>query len=417
MSGNGYFASPWPGEDGGPERLQAPHGTAGLQLREGEQLQCVTRNTLLSTMTVLGAPGEVYLLTHSALRAHIGLPTSACVERIDPLSLQTLQRSPRLAGGPMWPGGMAIHRNGDLYVVYGRYLHRLNRHCQLLGSLRLPLNQPYNSFVILDNGLLVCKNLSDSHPAGLCVINPQTLQLVGAPIDCPEPSIARLSASGNTLYVVGVRSIMRYHWDEQHQRLQRDPDWQFDYIGASQQSYGWDVVIDGRNAWFMDNGKHRYRYRMIGAGVSPTANRLIRVSLSDSRDQQCLPISGLPGGSITNPPLFDPSRQIVLGYDSANRHLQAWRFNPASNTLTALWHKSAFGCASHMLFYPDSGEVVCNDYRRHAEEVVVLDIESGRERGRVRSGGLTQGVVFPSSGWGRDLYWSSMGRLARIYVR
>jgi hypothetical protein len=25
----------------------------------------------------------------------------------------------------MWPGGMAIHRNGDIYVVYGRHLHRL----------------------------------------------------------------------------------------------------------------------------------------------------------------------------------------------------------------------------------------------------------------------------------------------------
>ena len=29
--------------------------------------------------------------------------------------------------------------------------------------------------------------------------------------------------------------------------------------------------------------------------------------------------------------------------------------------------------------------------------------------------GITQGVVFPSPGWGRDFYWSSMGRLARIY--
>jgi hypothetical protein len=417
MSGIGYLASPWPGEDGGPERLQVPHGTPGLTLSEGEHLHCVTRTTMLSTMTVLGAPGEVYLLSHSALRSHIGLPTTACVERIDPFSLKTLQRSPRLAGGPMWPGGMAIHRNGDLYVVYGRYLHRLNRECQLLGSLQLPLDQPYNSFVILDNGLLVCKNLSDRHPAGLCVIDAKTLQLVGPPINCPEASIARLSASGNTLYVVGVCSIMRYHWNEQSRCLQRDLDWQFDYIGTSQQSYGWDVVIDGRNAWFMDNGKHRYRFRMIGAGVSPTANRLIRVSLINSNDQQCLPISGLPGGSITNPPLVDPTRQIILGYDSANRHLQAWRYNCASNTLTALWHKSAFGCSSHMLLYPDSGEVVCNDYRRYAEEVVVLDIEIGSERGRVRSGGLTQGVVFPSSGWGRDLYWSSMGRLARIYVR
>jgi len=59
---------------------------------------------------------------------------------------------------------------------------------------------------------------------------------------------------------------------------------------------------------------------------------------------------------------------------------------------------------------------VANDYRRWGEEVVLLDIATGTERGRVRSGGLTQGVVFPSTGWERDLYWCSMGRLARIFV-
>ena len=82
MAGAGYLDSPWPGEDGGPQRLQVPRRGAGLALRRGERLGCVTRNTLLCTMTVLGAPGEVYLLTHSALRARIGLPTTSCVERI-----------------------------------------------------------------------------------------------------------------------------------------------------------------------------------------------------------------------------------------------------------------------------------------------------------------------------------------------
>jgi hypothetical protein len=72
--------------------------------------------------------------------------------------------------------------------------------------------------------------------------------------------------------------------------------------------------------------------------------------------------------------------------------------------------------ASHLLLYPQTGELVVNDYRRLGEEVVLLDIETGQERARVRSGGLTQGVVFPSVGWERDLYWLSMGRLARIYV-
>ena len=413
----GYFDSPWPGEDGGPRRLQSPRHGAGLALRGGETLACVTRNTLMSTMTVLGAPGEVYLLTHSVLRAKLGLPTTSQVEQIDPLTLTTVRRSPRLPGGPMWPGGMAIHRNGDIYVVYGRYLHRLDRACVLQASLRLPINQPYNSFVILDNGLLITKNLSDKTPARLSVVDAQSMAPACADTDCPEPSMARLSSIGNTVYVVGVRSIFRYHWSEVAKRLLFEQDWRFDYIGSSGQSYGWDVVLDGQHAWFMDNGKHRYLRKMIGAGVSRTANRLLRVSMTDANDHASLDVCGLAGGSITNPPLVDLQRHIVIGYDSANRHLQAWRFRLESRALLPLWHKSAFGCASHMILYTDTGELVVNDYRRNGEEVVVLNIETGLELARVRSGGLTQGVVFPSTGWNRDFYWSSMGRLARIYIQ
>ena len=417
MSSSAYLNSPWPAEDGGPQRLQIPRSGSGLNLQPGERLGCVTRNTLISTMTVLGAPGEVYLLTHSALRSHLGLPTTSCVELIDPLTLQTLCKSPRLKGGPLWPGGMAIHRNGDIYVVYGRYAHRLNRACEPLASQQLPVDLPYNSFVILDNGLLVTKNLSDSINARISVLDPDTLKPVCADIDCAEPSIARLSSSGNTLYVVGVRSIMRYHWDEAAHTLRLDPDWHCDYIGDSSQTYGWDVVLEGGHAWFMDNGKHRYLTRMVGAGVSPTANRLIRVALDNSHNREILPISGLSGGSVTNPPLHDFKRQIVVAYDSANSYLRAWRFNPQSHALSPLWEKHAFGCASHMISYPDTGELVVNDYRKRGEEVVVLNIENGTELARVRSGGLTQGVVFPSTGWNRDLYWSSMGRLARIFVQ
>ncbi len=412
----GYLDSPWPCEDGGPARLQTPQSGLGLGLQTGERLRCVTRRTCLSTMTVLGAPGEVYLLTHSALRAQLGLPTTACVERIDPHSLRTLQRSPRLAGGPMWPGGMALHRDGDLYVVYGRFAHRLDRGCQPLAQLELPMNEPYNSFVVLDNGLIVTKNLSTTRPALLSVIEPGTLRFAAAHIRCPEPSVARLSAVGNTVYLVGVRSIFRLHWDSQAGCLRRDETWGLDYIGDSQQSHGWDAVLDGEHAWFMDNGQHRYRIRMIGAGVQQTPNRLIRVSLKDTTDHLKINVSSLPGGSITNPPLIDKQRRIVLGYDSANRVLRAWRIDPLASTLSPLWTKTDWACASHMLLYPDTGELVINDYRRWGEEVAVLAVETGQELARVRPGGITQGVVFPSVGWERDFYWSSMGRVARVWV-
>jgi hypothetical protein len=219
------------------------------------------------------------------------------------------------------------------------------------------------------------------------------------------------------VYVVGVRSIFRYDWREDSGRLEMDASWRFDYAGGTRQSYGWDVVLDGRDAWFMDNGKHRYVVSMIGAGVSRTANRLLRVNLRNASDHSAWEVSGAAGGSVTNPPVVDTTRNIVVAFDSANRHLRAWRISADRQALTPLWHKTGFGVASHMVLYPQSGELVTNDYRRLGEEVVVLNIETGAELSRVRSGGVTQGVVFPAPGWNRDVYWCSMGRLARVFVQ
>jgi hypothetical protein len=418
LSGAGYVASPWPAEDAGPRRLAAPRGVPGLGLRDGESLGCTRRRTLLSTMAVQGAPGDVYLLVHDALRARLGLPTRARVERIDPLTLRPLARSPRLAGGPMWPGGLAVLRDGAPCVVYGRHAHRLDRDCRPTASRRLPEPEPYNSFVALDAGPIVTKNLSRRTRARLTVLDPTTLEPLSEDLVCDEPSVARLSADGDTVYVIGVRSAFRLHWDPHAARLRLDDGWRVDYVGESGRTHGWDAVIDGRHAWFMDNGEHRYLSSMVGAGVGRASNRLLRVSLADARDRLAVEVSGLPGGSVTNPPLVEPRRRVVVGFDSANRVLRAWRFDPHGGPLVPLWRREPFGVASHGIVYPDTGELVVNDWRRvGGESVVVLDVETGAERARVRVGGWTQGVVFPCAGTGRDLYWSTMSMFARIHVR
>jgi hypothetical protein len=81
-----------------------------------------------------------------------------------------------------------------------------------------------------------------------------------------------------------------------------------------------------------------------------------------------------------------------------------------------LWRKDGLGCGSHMILLGRSGQIVTNDYRRGGEEVVMLDVETGAEHRRVRVGGITQGVVFPSIGWSNDFYWCSMRRVARIFA-
>lgn len=419
MQTTGYFDSPWPCEDAGPARLQAAANASSLNLEAGASLQATSRRTHMSTMTVLGAPGEVFLLTHSVLRSHLGLSTSANVSLIDPITLKTVRQSVPLAGGPMWPGGMAVHANGSLIVVYGRYAHKLDRQCNLLKSYLLPIHEAYNSFVVLNNGLVVTKNLSSSTPAQLTTLNPETFKSACNDVICPEASIARLSAIGNTVYVVGVSRVWRYHWHDASQRLVRDIKWQCHYLQNAPQSYAWDMVIEGDHGWLMDNGQHNYLMSMLGAGQNKSPNRLIRISLKQTDSFQAWPVSGLPFGSVTNPPLVDVARRIVVGFDSANRHLKAWRMisSPDSSDvqLQEIWHLPEMGAASHMLLFPNSGELCVNDYERFNEQVVVLDIETGREKSRVRTGGWMQGVVFPSPGWHNDFYWCSMDRLTRVF--
>jgi len=416
-----YFDSPWPCEDAGPERLQSPHRATGLNVQGHDKLWVTSRRTHLSTMTVLGGPGEVFLLTHSVLPSHLGFATKAQVQLIDPITLKTRCQSPRLPGGPMWPGGMAVLRNGHVLVVYGRYAHLLNRQCDVLHSKQLPVNEPYNSFVVLANGHVVTKNLSTTTPARLSVLHPDTLEHVAPDMECPEPAIARLSAQGNTVYVVGITCVHRYHWEETQGCLVKDATWSYPYLKDAPQSHGWDMVLTAHDAWFMDNGAHNYLISMLRAGLNDAPNRLHRVSLSDSNSHQHWEVSGMQGGAITNPPLVDESRQIVVAFDSANRRLRAWRIiRPSTpdtpHALKALWHLKDFGAASHMLLFADTGELCVNDYKRFNEQVVILDIETGQEKARVSTGGLMQGVVFPSAGWQRDIYWSSMDRLTRIHI-
>jgi len=420
---SGYYPSPWSCEDGGPERLQTPTQSTGLNLQPGESIKTVSRRLAVGNMVVLRDPGEVYLMSHDMLRANVGLPCSAYVEKIDQHTLETRKKSPRLPGGPMWPGGFSVHRNGDLYVTFGRYMHRLNPNCEIISRYKLPQNLPYNSHVILDSGYLATKPIADTESTQLLIMDPETLKPASI-IDMPEPSISRLSASGNTLYVTGVRTIYRYHIDAKTGAAELDPNWSLDYIDDSKQSYGWDPVIDQDNIWFMDNGKHTAMTSMLKAGVSATANNVIRVSVKDSSDYSITPISNLPHGSITNPPFYCPQRRILIAFDSANSFVQAWRHNPTDNELTPLWQRSSFGMSGHGIYYADTGELITEDYKSlkrwegisKGEQNVILDIETGQEKHRFAMHNYVQSYCFPAAGFGRDYYWLGMDQLTYAWV-
>ena len=414
----GYWSGPWPGEDGGPRRIGVPADASPVPtIRAGGSVDVVSRTDPLITMVVTRDPGEVFLL-----RNGMGPDVTCSVERLDPDSLVALAGSGPLAGGPMWPGGLAAHANGSLYVVFGSHAHRLSPDLELLATAVLPRLGPYNSFVILPDGTLVTKDFAGSlpgRPVGpteripceLVALEPQGLTIVDR-IDLPEPSIARISSDGTHIYVVGDSSLLRVGWDG---RFVADSGFRANYRTEPGQTYGWDCVLALGAAWFLDNGDGSTGFdgSFRGKGISTTPVQLIRVDLSSSR-VTTVEICGATGGIITNPPIIDAVRHIAVGYDSGNGVMAA--FDIADDgSLTPRWRRD-HDHASHLLLLPIDGSLVTGDHDRERmiEQVVVVDIDTGAELARADTGGPLQSAVFPALGWDATVYWCSLSTVSRL---
>jgi len=57
-----------------------------------------------------------------------------------------------------------------------------------------------------------------------------------------------------------------------------------------------------------------------------------------------------------------------------------------------------------------------HDRARMSDQIVILDIATGRERLRVDSGSPVQSVLFGAPGWDRDLYLCSFTTLTRVHA-
>lgn len=401
----GYWPSPWPGEDGGPARLQVPVGLPGIGAAGG-RLAAASRQAPGSSMVVLREPGEVYLHRHT-----VGPDCVTWIERVDPASLECVERSPELAGGPFWAGGIAVHANGSLYIVFGNHCHRLAPDCSPVSSRELPQPRAYNSFVILPDGHLVMKDIvrDGSVESNLIVLDPSTLEPLGAEVRAPEPSIARLSADGDDVYLIGDHTAFRYRWDGTS--LVWDDDWRFRYRTLPGQTYAWDAVVALGAVWFMDQGDWRLGPTLRGAGIGEGPVHLVRVPTDDASAGTLAPVSGLPHGAITNPPVVDEARRIVVAYDSGNGVMRAWRVGEG---LDELWRREQ-SHASHMVLFAESGELVSCDHHDGSDDVVVLDVSTGAELARVPVGSPAQSFFFCSPGWDRDAYYCSLTTFARVY--
>ena len=108
------------------------------------------------------------------------------------------------------------------------------------------------------------------------------------------------------------------------------------------------------------------------------------------------------------PPPAELTLLIVMG---------AWRFNGAGD-FTELWIRDIAN-SNQALYYPDTGEVILDDVLAdQSVDAVVVDLETGLEKGRVATGTLFAAGMMACPGFERDFYVASgvHGTLCRVYV-
>ncbi len=426
---SGYFQSPWSCEDGGPTREQSSQfpsswwdsSNFGSEMEAGNfTIQVTSRVLPVATMVVTRDPGELYLLRHNP-----GDSSPCFVDKLDPVTLETIGQSGELPGGPTWPGSIGIHANGYIYVVFGNHLHKLDKNLSLVSSKSLPKESPYNGFIILDNGNIAAKNFGGSRPfhkispqdresCQILLIDPDSLATIDS-LEVEEASIARLSADGDSIFVVGDKSLFVLKVDDQdHLSISK----KLTYLSFEGQSLGWDCVVKNSSVWLLDNGdgSEKYNGSLISQGISESPLHLIHFDL----DQETIhyeEICGVKNGLVANPPYIDSEQSVVIGFDSSNGYLSAFNFNPNDDhsKFSKIWSKKQ-NHGSHFLKLPNSSFIVSADYdpSEMKEWLVLLDITTGKEVARIDSTSPLQSVIFPALGFKNDFYWCSFSNVTRV---
>jgi len=248
--------------------------------------------------------------------------------------------------------------------------------------------------------------------------------------------------------VVGTGTVFRLSLDREAGKIRIDDTWRPRFGPAPGRSYGWDPVIGDEHVFWMDQGRNSTDWTMRGSGDEPNPVRLWWARHDDAGAIGSVEISGLPYGTESNPPAWDPVNGVVVGYDAGNAVLTAWKL--VGDELEPLWKREDFAHAGHLILYPDTRELVVQDFRdfkplrqpklraairpvlrfmgRSAivrkfskpigyDHLVVLDLDTGEEKGRVEVPSPSQAFLFPAPGWGRDIYYQSLTSMARITVK
>ena len=429
----GYYQNSTCATEYGGVRRQKHARSPGLNIQPGETLKVSSRRFARGRWVVgtFNADNRLYVFGCSApSQPDVSI---GWVEEVDPITLETIRQSPDLnTGGHNWCGGAAVLADGTIITGFGNRIHKLTLHLELIAELELPVDHAHNGISLLSDGMMITRNLEHDHSkkSVFTVFDTNTLQVVkrvefvGASIGrfCVDPT-----PDGDYVYATTPTHIHRLIYKDQN--LVLDENWNASYdLPDENQSFAWCNTVGDGSVWFMDMGDTpplETIMRAYPVGTKPLAFskpcsapvRVHRVSTTDSNSTDVLTPFGLPNGGHNSSPLYVQDKRILLTFDTANRKTGAWRFN-GPGEFESLWVHDIAN-SNQVLYYPDTGEVVLDDVLDDKTvDTVVIDIETGEEKGRTATGTRYPAAMAFYPGLNRDCYSTSgaQGVLYRVFV-
>lgn len=278
--------------------------------------------------------------------------TGAFIARLDTETYTEVWRTVLIntdeTGDWNYPGVVSVLGNGDLYVIYGYQIARLDAATgdiiqrEMLPSLTQPRNTAYNGFNLLKDGTIVakavyrpegcevqgfsaflqCTDQLNEVPASIMVaIDPETLT-VFAEITMPELAGGRITTTQfngtEYIYHTGVENVFRYRFDGEAFIL--DEEWGFvPYLNEGQANASAIAVM---NDWVV-----------FQTNAGPAAAPLSVVAISQADGSQTHRIDPFADSNtffsfIPAMLSVDPENNRVYTQDAGARRVAALDFEP-----------------------------------------------------------------------------------------